>query len=202
LIEIKGVPSGPTACKLQIMISPTPIPLIPSAVGLGLRPLPLAPLALAIDLVVRSVARRHARMFERLAGHADKRFLIVPTDLPFVFVITPRADNPSAAVARSAEGLDADARIAGPIAALVGMVHGAYDGDALFFSGDLAVEGDVEAVLALRNALDDAEIDLVEEAAAALGPLASPAQQVGRVAATWIEWMTGLAMTRPRVHAP
>ena len=117
-----------------------------------------------------------------------------------MFVITPHIGNPSASVARSAEGLDFDARIAGPIAALVGLVHGAYDGDALFFSRDLVVEGDVEAVLALRNALDDAEIDLVEEAAAALGPLASPAQQVGKVAARWIEWMTGMAMSRPRVH--
>lgn len=187
--------------NIRIMTSPAPIPLIPAAVGLGLRPLPLAPLALAIDLVVRSVARRHDGMFGRLGAHSDKRFLIDPTDLPFVFVITPHIGNPSAAVARSAEGLDVDARIAGPIAALVGLVHGAYDGDALFFSRDLVVEGDVEAVLALRNALDDAEIDLVEEAAQALGPLASPAQQVGKVAARWIEWMTGMAMTRPRVHS-
>ena len=184
------------------MSTSSAIPLIPAAVGLGLRPLPLAPLALAIDLVVRSVARRHGSMFARLGPYADKRFLIDPTDLPFVFVITPRADDPSAAVARSCDGIDFDARIAGPIAALVGLVHGAYDGDALFFSRDLIVEGDVEAVLALRNALDDAEIDLVAEASEALGPLAKPAQQVGRVAASWIEWMTGMAMTRPRVPTP
>jgi predicted lipid carrier protein YhbT len=42
---------------------------------------------------------------------------------------------------------------------LVGMLDGSYDGDALFFSRDLVIEGDTSAVLALRNALDDAEID-------------------------------------------
>ena len=53
-----------------------------------------------------------------------------------------------------------DARIAGPLAALIGLVHGAYDGDALFFSRDLVIEGDTEAVLALRNAIDNEELDL------------------------------------------
>ncbi len=183
------------------MSSSASIPLLPSAVGLGLRPLPLGPLALATDMIARSVARTHAGMFGRLGDHANKRFLIDPTDLPFVFILTPAVDNPSVAVARTAEGLPYDARIAGPIAALIGLVHGAYDGDALFFSRDLAIEGDVEAVLALRNALDDAELDLVVEAAAAMGPLASPAQQVGRIAASWLEWMTGMAMSRPRAKA-
>lgn len=46
------------------------------------------------------------------------------------------------------------------------MVHGALDGDALFFSRDILIEGDTEAVLALRNAVDDAEIDLAGEIAA------------------------------------
>lgn len=55
---------------------------------------------------------------------------------------------------------------------LIGLIDGSYDGDALFFSRDLVVEGDVEAVLALRNAIDDAGVDLVTDTAAMLGPLA------------------------------
>jgi predicted lipid carrier protein YhbT len=42
---------------------------------------------------------------------------------------------------------------------LLGMIDGTYDGDALFFSRDLTIEGDTEAVLALRNALENAEFD-------------------------------------------
>jgi predicted lipid carrier protein YhbT len=180
------------------MSSPTSIPVLPTVVGIGLRPLPLAPITLATDLMVRSIARRHGTIFARLGTHAGKTFLIEPTDLPFIFVVVPKSDSPSVTVLRSRAEISADARIAGPIAALIGLLHGAYDGDALFFSRDLVIEGDMEAVLALRNALDDAEIDLVTEAAAALGPFASPAEQIGRLAAVAIERLTGVAVTRPK----
>jgi predicted lipid carrier protein YhbT len=62
-----------------------------------------------------------------------------------------------------------DAAIRGDLAAFLAMLHGAEDGDALFFSGALEVSGDTSAVLALRNALDDAELDLTEELAAITG---------------------------------
>ena len=51
----------------------------------------------------------------------------------------------------------------------MGLIDGSYDGDALFFSRDLVVEGDIEAVIALRNAIDDAGVDLVADTAALLG---------------------------------
>jgi predicted lipid carrier protein YhbT len=174
------------------------IPLLPAAVGLGLRSLPLAPLALALDAVARSVAHRHGSILTRLGIHAGKRFLLEPIDLPFVLALTPAP--PTVAVEHSREAITADARIAGPLAALLGLLHGAYDGDALFFSRDLVIEGDIEAVLALRNALDDAELDLVAEAAAVFGPLASPAERIGRLIAAGAEQITGVALSRPRSH--
>ena len=63
-----------------------------------------------------------------------------------------------------------DARIAGPLSAFLAMMHGAEDGDALFFSRDLSVTGDMEAMLALRTALDDSAIDLPRELGALAGP--------------------------------
>ena len=59
-------------------------------------------------------------------------------------------------------------------------MHGAFDGDALFFSRDLVIEGDTAAVLALRNAIDDAELDLSAEAQAMSGPFAAPVQTADR----------------------
>ncbi|NIR58454.1 MAG: sterol-binding protein, partial [Gammaproteobacteria bacterium] len=50
---------------------------------------------------------------------------------------------------------ECDATIAGPMSAFLGMMHGEIDGDALFFSRDISVDGDTSAVLALRNAIDD-----------------------------------------------
>lgn len=149
----------------------TPVPTLPRLIARTLRPLPLAPLQLPLSLVLRSVVARHPPIFERLGEHAYKRFGLKPTDLPFAFVLAPHPRTPSLIAVRSLPaGLPI--RIAGPLLGLMGLIDGSYDGDALFFSRDLVVEGDVEAVLALRNAIDDAGVDLVADAAALFGPLA------------------------------
>ena len=67
----------------------------------------------------------------------------------------------------------------------------------MFFSRDIAVEGDISAVLALRNALDDARIDVLAEVAAVFGPLSSPAERLARLAAPLFERATGIALVRP-----
>lgn len=153
------------------------VPMLPPLLTRIVRPLPLTPLQLPLSMVLRSVVARHPHIFERLGEHADKRFGLDPSDLPFSFVLVPHPTRPSLTVVRRLpEGLPV--RIAGPLFALLGLVDGSYDGDALFFSRDLVVEGDVEAVLALRNAIDDAGIDLVADAAALFGPLAPLGQRV------------------------
>jgi predicted lipid carrier protein YhbT len=134
-----------------------------------LRPLPLFPLQAPLSLLVRSLVRRHPQIFARLGQHAGKRIGLRPTDLPMAFVLDTSAGRPSAQVVRALPG-GVDAAVSGPFAALVGLADGSFDGDALFFSRTIVVEGDVEAVLALRNALDDAGIDLVRDAAAVFGP--------------------------------
>lgn len=141
-------------------------------------------------------------MFERLGSHVGKRFVLQPTDLPFLFVVTLDPVAPAVSIVRPSGELRSDARIAGPIAALVGLAHGRYDGDAMFFSGDLTVEGDIEAILALRNALDNAEIDLLEEGAAMLGLLSGAVEGVMRPAALLIESHTGFPLTRTRHRHP
>ena len=55
---------------------------------------------------------------------------------------------------------------------LIALLEGRIDGDALFFSRELSIEGDTEAVVALRNAVDSAEVDVLGDVMAALGPLA------------------------------
>ncbi|SDT57006.1 Predicted lipid carrier protein YhbT, contains SCP2 domain [Bradyrhizobium canariense] len=153
------------------------VPRLPWLIGRSMQPLPLAPLQLPLALILRSVVARHSNIFERLGPHACKRFGIEPTDLPFAFVLEPHPRRPTMTAVRSLPD-DIPIRIAGPMIGLLGLVDGAYDGDALFFSRDLVIEGDVEAVLALRNALDDADVDLVADAAALFGPLAPLGQRL------------------------
>jgi predicted lipid carrier protein YhbT len=132
---------------------------LPPVVALALRPLPLLPLQLLLSVLLDAAVRRHPRIFDRLGAHTAKRYGIDPTDMPFAIVIEPRPDDSRLAVLRDLPA-DVDTRIAGPLAVLYGLAAGALDGDAMFFSRDLAIEGDVEAILALRNALDDTGVDL------------------------------------------
>lgn len=166
------------------------LPRLPRALALAALPLPLAPLSAALGLVVRRMVRAHPAMLRRLGPHAGLRFLIDATDLPFVFLLHPAA--PALTAHRRARAPAHDARLAGPLSAFLAMMHGAEDGDALFFSRDLTVEGDTAAVLALRNAMDDAELDLTEVLAATGGPLAAPLRQ----ALAGAERVTGLTLHR------
>ena len=181
---------------LMTLMSNVRIPQFPAAGAIALRFAPLWPLSLVGARLATRLAERHPALFSRLGEQAMKVFLIDPTDLPFVFVLKPRPARPSLFALRRDEAVVWNARIAGPLAALIGLVHGAYDGDALFFSRDLSIEGDTEAVVALRNAIDNEELDLVREAAALLGPLerlaAGPAQRLAAAIAT----LSGAPLTR------
>lgn len=148
----------------------SPIPVLPSLLSRLAAPLPLTPLSLLVERVAQGVAERHPGLFERLGPYADRAFLIDPVDLPMGFLMRPAPTGLRLKAVRRGDRTGHDCRIAGPLAALLGMIHGAYDGDALFFSRDIVMEGDTEAAVALRNALDDAELDLFAEAAETLGP--------------------------------
>ena len=178
----------------------TALPRFPRLVDRVIGRLPTLPLDLALRRFISSLADRHPSLFSRLDDQARKTFLIDPTDVAIAFVLKPDPAMPRLeAVKRAADGAIVaayDARIAGPLAALVGMVHGAFDGDALFFSRDIVIEGDTEAVLALRNAVDDAEIDLAAEVAAVTGPASNFVAEIFRRAAPLAERMTGLPLTR------
>lgn len=167
------------------------IPKVPPIVARALSVLPLAPLSLSLTAYSKRVAAHHPSLFRRLGEHDHARFVLDPTDLPFVIELAPNGGVPKIKVVRG-QGAG-DARIAGPIAALLGLVHGAFDGDALFFSRDLVIEGDTAAALALRNAVDDAELDLSDEIARLTGPLSKPL----KTAFAFLERRTGVSFTRP-----
>jgi predicted lipid carrier protein YhbT len=66
----------------------------------------------------------------------------------------------------------ADATAGGPLLTLLALLEGRIDGDAMFFARSLSIAGDMEAMLALRNALDDSGFDLPRDLGQAAGPLA------------------------------
>jgi predicted lipid carrier protein YhbT len=113
------------------------------------------------------VLQRHPDLFDRLGEEASKRYAFVPLELPFAFVIEP--GRHTLKVLRKRVRIRADATISGSIFLLLELLEGRSDGDAAFFSRDLSVVGDMEAVLALRNALDNGGVDLPRDIGASAG---------------------------------
>ncbi|MFN3655618.1 MAG: SCP2 domain-containing protein [Pseudolabrys sp.] len=136
---------------------------------------PLAVMQPVLSRIASHVARDRPELFARLGAHARKRFLIDPIDLPFVLILMPDNNRPALRAYRRNEKPAHDASIAGTFVNLLDMIEGSQDGDALFFSRDLRIGGDTEAVVALRNALDDFEGSALDSVLSSFGPLAKPA---------------------------
>jgi predicted lipid carrier protein YhbT len=151
--------------------------------ALALRPLPTAPLEFVLQRLTDSILTRHPDLLDRIGIEGTRRFGIEPLELPFALIIEMRDASVRLSVVPRSDDLQVDARIAGSLASLIQLINGHCDGDALFFSRDLSVEGDIGAVLALRNAIDNAELDLLHEAAQLAAPWSGPAEQIMRTAA-------------------
>lgn len=140
-----------------------------------LAPVPLPLLQPILGRIVRGAARNRPELFSRLGPHQGKTYLIDPLNMPFVFLLTPNPASPRLRACRRGRNVVHDARIAGTFLTLLDMIDGRLDGDALFFTRDLIIEGDTEAVVVLRNALDDLDGSIADEIAAPFGPVARAA---------------------------
>lgn len=148
--------------------------------GVAAGPLPPALFQPFVGRVLDVLRRRHPEVFARLEPLGDRSVLIAPVDLPFRFLLRPNRRPPRLEVlAPGGSGEDdASATIRGPLARLLELAQGRVDGDALFFARDISVLGDTEVVVALRNALDGAEVDVLETLCCACGPLAPLARRL------------------------
>lgn len=133
-------------------------------------PIPLAQRVASV--LFQKTLQAHPKLFDRLGQFESSRFCFIPSDFPFGFAIRP-ADR-SIRTFRSRDEPPSDATIRGPLFLMLALAEGRVDGDAIFFARKLTVTGDMEAVLALRNALDDCGIDLVKSIGTIAGPLKSP----------------------------
>ncbi len=171
--------------------------------GFLARPLPPVLLQPVLNLAMSIISRRHPDVFERLGGLDHPLFVIDPIDLPLIFSLDPDPLAPRLTAARDTEDVEATATIRGPLLTLFDLLEGRIDGDSLFFSRELTIEGDTEAVVALRNAVDGAEINVVADVLSVLGPLAGPAHgAVGIAGALFARAARDLETLRASVIAP
>lgn len=133
-------------------------------------PPPLFPLQPILRRIVNRIATDNPDMFGRLGPHYCANFVIDPVNLPFVMLLRP---NPEDLLLKACPRNDIpphDARISGGFLDLLMLVDGDLDGDALFFARDLTVNGNTEAVVCLRNALDDIDGSIAASVAEMFGP--------------------------------
>ena len=97
----------------------------------------------------------------------------------------------------------AEAVVTGAFERLLACAQGGGDGDAMFFAREIEVTGNTDVLVALRNALDGAEIDLAGELAALAGPLHRPvAGGMARASALYTHASAGLDAFKADVRAP
>lgn len=183
---------------------------VPLSVGLLLgRPLeflPVGPVRWLAQRIVRGTMRQHPHLSARLAGLAGKRLLLDPSDLPFAFVLELTDSTPRLEVV----GQNNDptppihATVRGGLADLISLAEGRADGDALFFSRRLSVGGEMELIVAVRNAMDGAVIGLER---LLLGSIGSPFHSFGlralrRLAQGHTRLEADLALLTAAVTAP
>jgi predicted lipid carrier protein YhbT len=167
------------------MITNRPLPGTPRLEDVGARgfarllpPVPLFAIQPLLGHIVTTIARRHPELIARLGDNCKKRFLIDPCNLPFFLLLQPDPDRPQLKAYNRGQDVEHDVHICGTLLTLLRMIDGQSDSDALFFNRDLSITGDTEAVVALRNALDNLDATLAEDVAACFGPLSRPVRAV------------------------
>ncbi|MDV7340209.1 SCP2 sterol-binding domain-containing protein [Terasakiella sp. A23] len=167
-------PKGPVAPLSPVLLA-----------GLAMRPLPYGLIQPAFNKAIRQMHENHPDVFDRLVPLGSPRFLIDPIDLPFSFIMDTSPVSPALDMIDADQEqnfLDIKASVRGPLLQLIELLEGRIDGDALFFSRDLIIEGDTEAVLGLRNAVDGADINVHEDLLQIFGPLSRPIDGAAQIA--------------------
>lgn len=164
--------------------APPPDPAGPPRVAFMLAPLllpalPPAAIERGAAILLRRLGRAQPGLMAALAALPPSRIGIAAAELPCRLVLRLGGLPPSLRRAAADEAAP-DAALSGRLAALIALLEGRIDGDALFFSRELTVTGDSAVVVTLRNTLDRHAIDLTEMVLGALGPLAGPARALGQ----------------------
>jgi predicted lipid carrier protein YhbT len=139
--------------------------------------LPVTPLDLALQAVADRITSGHPEALSRLRLKPGTRYRIVATDAGLAVLVTISSGGLQVNTVPVSHPVHAHVSIEAPISALIALLEGESDGDALFFARDIQVTGDTEALLMLRNAVDSAEIDFRAELLSLLGPLAPVARR-------------------------
>lgn len=154
----------------------TPLSLLRCGASL----LPRRLVSAATAAIMQSLAKTHPRLLTGLASLDAAVVHVLPSDLPYGFALAVGVSPPVLTLVGADAG-GADASVRASVATLVDLLEGRIDSDSLFFRRDLTVSGNTGVIVGLRNLIDREVLDLGDEIAAALGPLARPSRALARL---------------------
>jgi predicted lipid carrier protein YhbT len=161
------------------------------AVSLALATLPQPLIAGLLRRMTRGLPQRYPKLATRLAELKGKRLLIVPEELPYAFLLEFPDGQFAIELLDPEQAPPTDAQMRGPLRLFYDLVRGGRDGDALFFSRELAVTGDMAAAVTLRNAMDGSGVDLFAEFLDLPGLLGPVVRGAGAVVDRWAGILLG-----------
>lgn len=135
------------------------------------------PAEILLTGLTRRLLERRPELSRRLGAVSRVPVAVVPDDMPHAFLLSLDPQDPSVKICAKDSAAAAQAVVRAPLLVLLGLLDGTYDGDALFFSRDLRIEGRTEYVLALRNTLEEADLNPGEF----LGLTGRPAQLINGI---------------------
>jgi len=133
-------------------------------------------LSLALRRIANRIYQQHPDAAERLEDISGTCFLVTITNLPFRCLITLYSQHVTVDC-NLRYSPRADVSVSGNYQALAQIFEGDADADSLFFSRDIQIQGNIEALVTLRNALDNEDIDIVSELTPLFGRFAGVAHE-------------------------
>ncbi len=149
-------------------------------IGLLLKKMPLVFIQPVLKKSMKIMSEQHNNIFTRILhsnNAKDVNVLIDAIDIPFLFYITITKNGHNLQAIKRTENVLHDAKISGHLTSLLELFEGTIDGDAAFFSKQLTIEGSTALVVALRNAIDSADINLVNDLSLIFSPFDSIAKK-------------------------
>ena len=139
--------------------------------GLLAKPIICRPIIqIGISKLTKLFIDKHPRVIKKMSQFSPSRMVLVPLDMPFDFFVEFSNESLQINIIDKNTYLGKNlTKITASIDVFVKMLEGNLDGDALFFSRKLIIEGETTIIVALRNILEAENVNIKNDIKKSLG---------------------------------
>ncbi len=148
--------------------------------GIIFKQFPLKVIQPFLEKSIKIIQDKHPSIFNRLSEE-EIDFVIDAIDLPFMFYLKISKSSPILKAIKKTEKPYPSATIKGTLINLLRLFEGKVDGDAMFFSKELTIEGSTATTVALRNAIDGEDMSILNDLSEIFYPFEELAKQAGLI---------------------